>query len=290
MTKLLDVLSLISIGLLLTGCSVRNSDLDYQPYTVSPAEANIETLTQTTSTCSVYSATIKTLCTTTTEKVFTIDDISETEIEDTSKILDCTYISQEMYPTGCELISLGMLLNSSGIEITPEEIIENLQYKNVVATDTGLYGGDPNKVFIGDPTTEEGFGCYNGAINILTCDILKKKQLKDYSTISMNGVSLQEICKRFINNNIPVMIWGSICMSDTYTYDEYKWTIEGTEEQFQWISNEHCLLLVGYDEHNYYFNDPWVGCRVQYNKELVNTRYNELGCQAFTIVKNEQFK
>ena len=30
---------------------------------------------------------------------------------------------------------------------------------------------------------------------------------------------------------------------------------DGTD--FAWKCHEHCLLLVGYDEENYWFNDPW---------------------------------
>ena len=37
------------------------------------------------------------------------------------------------------------------------------------------------------------------------------------------------------------------------------WIVPETGEKFQWRGNEHCLLLVGYDDEKdgYYFNDPW---------------------------------
>ena len=38
-----------------------------------------------------------------------------------------------------------------------------------------------------------------------------------------------------------------------------KWLIwllaDGTD--FAWKCHEHCLLLVGYDDEHYWFNDPW---------------------------------
>jgi len=37
------------------------------------------------------------------------------------------------------------------------------------------------------------------------------------------------------------------------------WRLKENGEVFTWISNEHCLLLVGYDEEKYYFNDPHNG-------------------------------
>ncbi len=32
-----------------------------------------------------------------------------------------------------------------------------------------------------------------------------------------------------------------------------------TDEKFTWVSNEHCMLLVGYDEKGCWFNDPYDG-------------------------------
>ena len=32
-----------------------------------------------------------------------------------------------------------------------------------------------------------------------------------------------------------------------------QWKLLDTGETFTWISNEHCMLLVGYDEDSYYF-------------------------------------
>ncbi|MFQ9415315.1 MAG: C39 family peptidase [Bifidobacterium pseudocatenulatum] len=36
-----------------------------------------------------------------------------------------------------------------------------------------------------------------------------------------------------------------------------EWKSEKRPRSYLWISNEHCMSLVGYDEENYYFNDPY---------------------------------
>ena len=54
---------------------------------------------------------------------------------------------------------------------------------------------------------------------------------------------------------------------------------------YTWIAREHCLVMTGYDNYYYYFNDPWTNARTRYSKSLVNTRYNELGKQAVVMVK-----
>ena len=54
---------------------------------------------------------------------------------------------------------------------------------------------------------------------------------------------------------------------------------------FQWISPEHCLVLVGYDDQFFYLNDPYQNRGVvAYPRETVSARYEELGQQAVVIV------
>lgn len=54
---------------------------------------------------------------------------------------------------------------------------------------------------------------------------------------------------------MPVLLWCSINMRPTVNGPWYRLIPSG--QPFMWVSNEHCLLLVGYDEENYWFNDPW---------------------------------
>ena len=59
-----------------------------------------------------------------------------------------------------------------------------------------------------------------------------------------------------------------------------------TGETFTWISNEHCMLLVGYDEDSYYFNDPYEnnGC-IRYPKTVVEDRHKAQHMQAVGVVR-----
>ena len=72
-------------------------------------------------------------------------------------------------------------------------------------------------------------------------------------------------------------------MEPTHTEDNNKWIITDTGEEFSWISNEHCLVLVGYDNENYCFHDPQTGANVLYPKAVSEQRYRELGRQAITV-------
>ena len=50
-----------------------------------------------------------------------------------------------------------------------------------------------------------------------------------------------------------------------------------------WLSPEHCLLLVGADSENYYFNDPLEGKAVAYPRDSTERAYQALGEQALVI-------
>ena len=57
---------------------------------------------------------------------------------------------------------------------------------------------------------------------------------------------------------------------------------DGTD--FAWKCNEHCLLLVGYDEENYWFNDPWHDHGVcPQPKQLVEDCHAAQGMFAVTL-------
>ena len=62
------------------------------------------------------------------------------------------------------------------------------------------------------------------------------------------------------------------------------WKLLDTGEIFTWISNEHCMLMVGYDEEGYYFNDPYDGNGViRYPKDVVKDRYQAQHMQAVAV-------
>ena len=45
------------------------------------------------------------------------------------------------------------------------------------------------------------------------------------------------------------------------------------------------MLLIGYDQDNYYFNDPYTGQEVKYGKSLSQKRYDAFGKQSLVINK-----
>ena len=96
------------------------------------------------------------------------------------------------------------------------------------------------------------------------------------------GTSLTQLCGDYIDKDIPVMVWATIAMIEVEP--RASWYLrDGT--LFTWLGNEHCLVLIGYDENSYYFNDPYAGKTVKYKKETVEDRHAEQGMQSVVVLK-----
>jgi len=193
------------------------------------------------------------------------------------KLIDVPYIDQTVkYPTGCESISAVMLLQHLGVDITPEEFIDNyLEKQDFEDRDGILYGPDPYKYFVGSPYDSESFGCYAPVL----CNALRKVIGDTYEVIDETGKEVEELIETYVDNGVPVVFWACINMREPIVGPF--WKLLETGEDFTWISNEHCMLMVGYDEDNYIFNDPWENNGViGYPKDVVKDRYAAQHMQA----------
>lgn len=201
----------------------------------------------------------------------------ETEIDNTPqqpsgnhKIIDVPFISQVgTYPTGCESVTAVMALRNIGNNISVNSFIDNY-------LDKQSFPFDPNTAFGGSPYSSYGYGCYAPVIKKALDRILSGKTQK---ATQLSGVSLSELCSKYIDNNIPVIIWATMYMNPPYISSS--WYYNG--KTIQWIAPEHCLLLVGYDDNHYIFNDPLQNKQTYYNKVSVENAYAGLGRQAVII-------
>ena len=203
------------------------------------------------------------------------------------KLIKVPYINQsKRYPTGCESVSSVMLLQYLGYDITVDEWIEQyLKQQEFEIRDGQVYGGDPRKVFCGSPYREDGMGCYAPVI----CETLNKvfEKEKHYMAVDETGRDIEKLLREYIDHEMPVVFWACIDMKEPITGPDWKLS-EEPEKTFTWISNEHCMLLVGYDEKGYYFNDPYENHGViYYEKKLTEHRHKAQYAMAVGI-KNTQ--
>ena len=97
----------------------------------------------------------------------------------------------------------------------------------------------------------------------------------------ISGMELTDIIDTYIANNIPVLLWCTIGMNPVRDGMQY-YLDDGS--LYTWRAGEHCMVLCGYDEENYYLMDPLAGGeRVGYPKEIVEARYLEMGQHAVAV-------
>ncbi len=190
-----------------------------------------------------------------------------------SKVINAPFISQVgTYPTGCESVSTVMALNHAGDNISVDTFIDTYLPKGNATS------FDPNICFGGDPRSSAGMGCYAPVIESAASKATKGKRI----TVSkLNNKSLSYLCSNYIDHGVPVVIWAtSGNMAEAYIGKSM--TYEG--RKIQWIAPEHCLLLVGYDENNYIFNDPLKSqAKTYYPRNSTENAYYALGAQAVVI-------
>lgn len=200
-------------------------------------------------------------------------------------VIDAPFIDQrEKYPTGCESVAAVMALDYAGIGIGVEEFIDGYLPRGDEPQPDGSGGYftcDPKEAFMGDPYTEDGWGCYAPVIRKAVERVLAERGAA-LRVEDLSGKSVGELVEGYIDVGVPVILWGTMYMEQPRVGAAM--TVYGTGERFDWITPEHCLLLVGADGESYYFNDPLAGKAVAYGKDAVEEAYRGQGSQALAIV------
>ncbi len=202
------------------------------------------------------------------------------------RILDCPFIDQrEKYPTGCESVSAVMLLRHFGFDVTPEEFIDRcLPKAPVPVCENGVwYAANPQHFYLGDPYTDDGWGCFAPAV----CAGLRKYlgNSADCDVCEVYGRNLTELCSDYIDRGIPVIVFATMGMAEPKEYRT--WTIPETGETYTWKTPMHCLLLVGCTENTFVFNDPLVGKQTSYPADKASFAHEHMGMQAVVMLPRE---
>lgn len=209
-----------------------------------------------------------------------------------SVLVDMPQINQKPnYYYACESVSAVMLLQGMGYDINPGTFIDNyLTIKYMTFTDQGILAADMNSAFINNPYDTSGYGCFSPVIAKSINKYFEDIGETQYKAIFEKDVDLSYVIKKYVAKEQPVLLWATTYMVDTYPSDS--WIIDYVDEYaeyeigdvFTFPLNEHCLLLVGYDDYYYYFNDPLYGSLVKYDRSLVETRYEQMGRQIVAVI------
>jgi uncharacterized protein YvpB len=191
-------------------------------------------------------------------------------------IRNVPYIDQtDRWPTGCESVSAGMLLKYLGLPVSVDDFIMNYLPQQEFSEENGIMtGADPYKTFAGSPYDEDAYGCYAPVIAAALGSVFYDLKAP-YTAVDETETHLDRLCMDYIDSDMPVILWASIDMKPTRIGPE--WKLADSGEDFTWLSNEHCLLMTGYSDSLFYFNDPWHNRgRISYPRDLVFERHREM--------------
>lgn len=197
-------------------------------------------------------------------------------------------LPQEELLAGCETYACTMMLQTLGFDIDEKTFAEQyLITKPITYVDFYYrYGPDMNSAQAGDVYT--GYGIYAPAmaksINGYFDEIGESRR-----AYALEGIPLAELCDTYVSKGVPVMVWATTWMQESYEKDS--WTVDYVDENakykigdtFTWRQNEHCLVLIGYDEEEYFFADSCAGEVSHFEKDLCQERYEEIGTMAIVV-------
>ena len=205
----------------------------------------------------------------------------------TKKLLNVEPLLQDNYPSGCEIYASVTLLNYYGFSVDDIEFVENYLHAEPISNDgESEYAPSLYSAFAGSP--EFGYGVYAPSLKSSIDQYLSDYHADLTAKIESN-CTLDDLCKRHINSTRPVIIWGTTDMEEPYDYID--WIIDYADDQsslkkgdtFHWPTTEHCMVLVGYDEEQYYFADSLDATVVSYPKEPCEQAFKALGSQAIYL-------
>ncbi|WP_139186969.1 C39 family peptidase [Sediminibacillus halophilus] len=189
--------------------------------------------------------------------------------------LDVPLIEQMAAPrlyNGCEVTSLAMILNYHGIDVTKNELAENV---NVVPLtyENGLKG-DPNEGFVGNMADGPGLGVYHGPMLDLA------KQYVDDRAVDLTGSSPDAIYQS-LDKGLPVWIITTSSFAPVGGFETWQ-TPNG---EIEVTYSLHSVAVTGYEDEYVYINDPYGGKNKQVDRDNFEKAWEQMGSQAIVIEK-----
>lgn len=197
------------------------------------------------------------------------------------KKVECILQNPEL-PTGCEAAAAAMLLNSYGYRTDKMTVAAFLEKSDQVEEYGTIYACHPNDAFIGNPYTVHGYGAFPKVV-VKAMQKVIDQQNGRYKACTLYGKTEEELLEKIDTGN-PLCVWTSMYNMEI----EYKkgWYLiqEGlfTEEYFEWPSNEHVVVLTGYDETVVEVCDPLIGV-CTYSRESFFRHYKQVGRYAVML-------
>ena len=176
------------------------------------------------------------------------------------------------YPVGCESVALYTLLKYHNVDVTIEDIVNNLKKgERPHYEGETMYGGDPEIEFLGDPKDVYSYGVYEKPIEEVANKF--KSGIKNIS-----GTSFKDILE-LVKNGYPVQVWSSInCLEPKYA--NHSWIDRRTNKEIKWKQPFHSLVVIGYSNDKVVVSDPDSGSIREFDRQKFENAYNFFGKRA----------
>lgn len=212
---------------------------------------------------------------------FNIQNGKESEFSnnDEKVILSSVPLIQQLpeLDRGCEVTSLAMMLQYAGVSVDKMTLANEIKKVNFI--EDGVRG-NPNEGFVGNIYTfsESGYGVYHGPLFRLAEKYLPNK------AVDLTGKNIEEIYKSVKAGQPVVMITNATFAP----LDEDEFTTWETNSGDVSITyNEHCVVLIGYDQESVYIRDPLEdSLDVKVPRETFEQAWVQMGSQAISYVKS----
>lgn len=198
--------------------------------------------------------------------------LKENEKNNSYYITNFPFINQyPKYFTGCESVSLTMLLKYHDIDITPDDIIKELPKGAIPYAKNGVtYGGNPEVEFVGNPYSKNSYGVYEKPL----AEVANKFKP---GIIIATGTDFNTILE-IVSTGRPVLVWTSMYLAAPYI--STSWIYEQTGEKIEWKANEHAVIVIGYTKDKVIIADPLGGQMKYQSLSVFKERYNYFGKKA----------
>ncbi|NRD78029.1 C39 family peptidase [Bacillus sp. BRMEA1] len=190
-----------------------------------------------------------------------------------SKLLDVPLINQmdpPMLYNGCEVTSLAMILNYSGIKVTKNELASHI--RTVPLTYDNGQKGNPNEGFVGDMINGPGYAVYNGPVFELA------KKYAGNRAVNLTGSPLTDLLKK-VSQGKAVWVITTVDFAPVSEFEAW----DTPQGNIQISFNEHSVVITGYDAHSIYINDPYGDKNEKLDRGNFEKAWNQMGRQAIVI-------
>ena len=175
------------------------------------------------------------------------------------------------YPVGCESVALQILLNYYGVDVSADDIVNELKKGDRPHYEgETLSGGNPEVEFVGDPRDIHSYGVYEKPI----ADVANKFKP---GIKNITGTDLIDLFK-LVDEGYPIQVWSSIKLINPFV--SQKWIYKTTGETISWKAQLHSVVLIGYSDDVVVVSDPDVGAIREFDRIKFEEVYNYFGKRA----------